>query len=191
MDEQQPTDEAVVVAALADKEQFGVLMDRYEAKLRRYIARLGIRNPDDQLDVLQDIFIKVYRNLNGFDQKLKFSSWIYRIAHNEAISAYRKKNVRPEGHLIADSEELLSFAAGNLDSAELQFDHTVNAEVLRQALLKLDKKYEAVLILRFFEHKDYDEISDILQIPIGSVGTLIHRGKKQLATVINNDQIRI
>jgi len=191
MDEQQPTDEAVVVAALADKEQFGVLMDRYEAKLRRYIARLGIRNPDDQLDVLQDIFIKVYRNLNGFDQKLKFSSWIYRIAHNEAISAYRKKNVRPEGHLIADSEELLSFAAGNLDSAELQFDHTVNAEVLRQALLKLDKKYEAVLILRFFEHKDYDEISDILQIPIGSVGTLIHRGKKQLATVINNEQIRI
>lgn len=191
MDEQQPTDEAVVVAALADKEQFGVLMDRYEAKLRRYIARLGIRNPDDQLDVLQDIFIKVYRNLNGFDQKLKFSSWIYRIAHNEAISAYRKKNVRPEGHLIADSEELLSFAAGNLDSAELQFDHTINAEVLQQALLKLDKKYEAVLILRFFEHKDYDEISDILQIPIGSVGTLIHRGKKQLATVINNEQIRI
>jgi RNA polymerase sigma-70 factor (ECF subfamily) len=190
-DQAHHTDEAVVIAALADKEQFGVLMDRYEAKLRRYIARLGIRNPDDQLDVLQDIFIKVYRNLNGFDPKLKFSSWIYRIAHNEAISSYRKKNVRPEGHLIADSEELLSFAAGNLDSAELQFDHTINAEVLQQALLKLDKKYEAVLILRFFEHKDYDEISDILQIPIGSVGTLIHRGKKQLATVINNDQIRI
>jgi RNA polymerase sigma-70 factor (ECF subfamily) len=191
MSDQIPTDVTVVQAALSDKEQFGVLVDRYEAALRRYVARLGVRNPEDQSDVLQDIFLKVYRNPNGFDQKLKFSSWIYRIAHNEAISAYRKKNVRPEGHLIADSEELLSFAAGNLDSAELQFDHTVNAEVLRQALLKLDKKYEAVLILRFFEHKDYDEISDILQIPIGSVGTLIHRGKKQLATVINNDQIRI
>jgi RNA polymerase sigma-70 factor (ECF subfamily) len=191
MDDQAHTDEAVVINALADKEQFGVLMDRYEAKLRRYIARLGIRNPDDQLDVLQDIFIKVYRNLNGFDPKLKFSSWIYRIAHNEAISSYRKKNVRPEGHLIADSEELLSFAAGNLDSAELQFDQTVNADVIHQALKKLDKKYAGVLILRFFEHKDYDEISDILQIPIGSVGTLIHRGKKQLATVINDDQIRI
>ena len=190
-DQAHHTDEAVVIAALADKEQFGVLMDRYEAKLRRYIARLGIRNPDDQLDVLQDIFIKVYRNLNGFDPKLKFSSWIYRIAHNEAISSYRKKNVRPEGHLIADSEELLSFAAGNLDSAELQFDQTVNADVIHQALKRLDQKYAGVLILRFFEHKDYDEISDILQIPIGSVGTLIHRGKKQLATVINNDQIRI
>lgn len=191
MEDQLLTDEAVVIAALADKEQFGVLVDRYEAKLRRYIARLGVRNPEDQLDVLQDIFIKVYRNLNGFDPKLKFSSWIYRIAHNEAISAYRKKNVRPEGHLIADSEELLSFAAGTLDSAELQFDESINAEVVHQALQKLDHKYAEVLILRFFEHKEYDEISDILQIPTGSVGTLIHRGKKQLASVINNDHIRI
>jgi len=191
MDEQHLTDEETVIAALTDKEQFGVLMDRYEAKLRRYISRLGIRNPDDQLDVLQDIFIKVYRNLNGFDSRLKFSSWIYRIAHNEAISSYRKKNIRPEGHLISDSEELLSFAAGNLDSAELQFDEAVNAEVVHQALQKLEQKYTEVLLLRFFEHKDYDEISDILQIPIGSVGTLIHRGKKQLATVINNEHIRI
>jgi RNA polymerase sigma-70 factor (ECF subfamily) len=93
--------------------------------------------------------------------------------------------------LISDSEELLSFAAGNLDSAELQFDEAVNAEVVHQALQKLEQKYTEVLLLRFFEHKDYDEISDILQIPIGSVGTLIHRGKKQLATVINNEHIRI
>ena len=191
MDDQQVSDEVIVQAALQDKEQFGVLMERYEAPLRRYIARLGIRNPDDQLDVLQDIFLKVYRNLNGFDPKLKFSSWIYRISHNEAISAYRKKNVRPEGHLVADSEEILSFVSGSLETADVQFDKTINAEQVNAALLKLDKKYYDVLLLRFFEHKEYDEISDILQIPTGSVGTLIHRGKKQLATVINTDQIRI
>jgi len=191
MTDEQVTDEVVVKRALQDKEQFGVLMDRYEAKLRRYIARLGVRNPDDQLDVLQDIFLKVYRNLNGFDPKLKFSSWIYRIAHNEAISAYRKKNVRPEGHLVADSEEILSFVSGSLEAADAAFDKTINADEVNAALLKLDPKYREVLLLRFFEHKEYDEISDILQIPIGSVGTLIHRGKKQLATVINADHIRI
>ncbi len=191
MDDQQVSDEEIVKDSLADKEQFGILMDRYEAKLRRYIARLGVRNPDDQLDVLQDIFLKVYRNLNGFDTGLKFSSWIYRIAHNEAISAYRKKNVRPEGHLVADSEEILSFVSGSLESADEKFDSAVNAQTVNDALLKLDKKYYDVLVLRFFEHKEYDEISDILQIPTGSVGTLIHRGKKQLATVINNDHIRI
>jgi RNA polymerase sigma-70 factor (ECF subfamily) len=191
MTDEQVTDEVVVKQALQDKEQFGVLMDRYEAKLRRYIARLGVRNPDDQLDVLQDIFIKVYRNLNGFDPKLKFSSWIYRIAHNEAISAYRKKNVRPEGHLVADSEEILSFVSGSLETADAAFDKTINADEVNAALLKLDPKYRQVLLLQFFEHKEYDEISDILQIPIGSVGTLIHRGKKQLATVINADHVRI
>jgi RNA polymerase sigma-70 factor (ECF subfamily) len=191
MNDEQVTDEVVVKQALQDKEQFGVLMDRYEAKLRRYIARLGVRNTDDQLDVLQDIFLKVYRNLNGFDPKLKFSSWVYRIAHNEAISAYRKKNVRPEGHLVADSEEILSFVSGTLETADVTFDKTVNADEVNQALLQIDKKYSEVLLLRFFEHKEYDEISDILQIPIGSVGTLIHRGKKQLATVINDDHIRI
>lgn len=191
MDDQQVSDKTIVQEALLDKERFGVLMDRYEAKLRRYITRLGILNPDDQLDVLQDIFLKVYRNLNGFDTGLKFSSWIYRIAHNEAISSYRKKNVRPEGHLVADSEEILSFVSGSLESADEMFDKTVNAQTVNHALLQLDKKYYDVLVLRFFEHKEYDEISDILRIPTGSVGTLIHRGKKQLATVINNDHIRI
>lgn len=191
MDLQQATDGEIVQYSLSDKECFGVLMERYEAPLRRYINRLGIRNSDDQLDVLQDIFLKVYRNLNGFDQRLKFSSWIYRIAHNEAISAYRKKNVRPEGHLVADSEEILSFVSGTLDSPEVAFDKTINAQTVGDALVAIDKKYRDVLVLRFFEHKEYDEISDILQIPIGSVGTLIHRGKKQLATAINDDHIRI
>jgi len=191
MTDQQVSDQQVVALALQDKEQFGVIMDRYEAPLRRYIARLGVRNVDDQLDVLQDVFVKVYRNLNGYDAQLKFSSWIYRIAHNEAISAYRKKSVRPEGHMVSDSEEMLAFISGSIDSAELQFDATVNAVEVNRALRKLDQKYYDVLVLRFFEHKEYDEISDILQIPTGSVGTLIHRGKKQLATVIHSDHIRI
>ena len=92
----QLTDEEIVVKTLQDKQFFGEIVDRYEAKLTRYIARLGVRNPEDQLDVLQEIFLKVYKNLNGFDRSLQFSSWIYRISHNEAISWYRKKNVRPE-----------------------------------------------------------------------------------------------
>lgn len=186
----QATDEELVAGTLSDKEQFGVLMERYETKLRRYIRRLGVHNPDDQSDVLQEIFLKVYRNLNGFDPQLKFSSWVYRIAHNEAISWYRKRTVRPEGHLVGDSEEIIGFLSSSVDSADKMFDEQVNAEVVNKALLTLDQKYSEVLILRFFEHKEYEEISDILKIPIGSVGTLIHRGKKQLKRAINVEQIR-
>lgn len=186
-----PSDEELVKKTLVDKSFFGELVDRYQAKLTRYIARLGVRDPDDQLDVLQDIFLKTYRNLNGFDPSLQFSSWIYRIAHNEAISWYRKKNVRPEGHLIGDSEEIISFLSGKEETADAIFDKTINADQVNMALLKIDEKYREAIILRFFEHMEYEEISDILKIPVGSVGTLLHRGKKQLATVLNQDAIRI
>ena len=186
-----PSDEELVKMTLESKDFFGELVDRYQAKLTRYVARLGVRNPDDQLDVLQDIFLKTYRNLNGFDSSLKFSSWIYRIAHNEAISWYRKKNVRPEGHLIGDSEEMLSFLSSRNEEADVTFDKTVNSKEVNIALLKIDEKYREVIILRFFEHKEYEEISDILKIPVGSVGTLLHRGKKQLANALNEEAIRI
>ncbi len=186
-----PSDAEVVQMTLKEPNQYGILVERYEAKLKRYIARLGVRNPDDQLDVLQEIFIKAYRNLNSFDTALSFSSWIYRIAHNESISWYRKRNVRPEGHLVGDSDELFQFLGSKEDGAEVSFDKGVNAAEVSKALEALDEKYREPIILRFFEHKEYDEISDILQIPIGSVGTLIHRGKKNLANVLNKDNLRI
>lgn len=185
------TDTDVVHATLADREQFGVLIERYEAKLRRYIMRLGLRVADDQDDVLQETFIKAYRNLNSFDTSLSFSSWIYRIAHNEAMTWFRRRSVRPEGNMVSDGEEVLEFVASSSDSPEVLFDKSLNAAQITEALSKLDDKYREVLILRFFEHKEYDEISDILEIPIGSVGTLIHRGKKQLFTVLNHDAVRI
>lgn len=186
-----PSDAELVKMTLVDKRHFGELVDRYESKLQRYIARLGVRDIEDQLDVLQEIFLKTYRNLNAFDPALQFSSWIYRIAHNEAISWYRKQNVRPEGHLIADSEELLSFVSSKDESVDVQFDKEINAQALSEALAAIDEKYREVIILRYFEHKEYEEISDILQLPVGSVGTLLHRGKKQLAAALNPEKIRI
>ncbi len=187
----EKTDEELVQMTLEDKNFFGALVDRYDAKLSRYIARLGVRNEDDRLDVLQDIFLKTYKNLNGFDPSMKFSSWIYRIAHNEAISWYRKKNVRPEGHLVGESEEVISFLSAGEESADVSFDKSINAEEVSKTLMDIDEKYREVIILRFFEHKEYEEISDILKIPVGSVGTLLHRGKKQLASALNQSAIRI
>lgn len=185
------TDQEMVAMALKDKVFFGHIVNRYEDKLSRYIERLGVRNTEDKQDVLQEIFIKVYRNLNGFDTSLKFSSWIYRIAHNEAISWFRKRNVRPEGHLIAESEDVLGFIAANEEDQEALFDKDINAVMVTEALNKLDEKYRDPLILRFFEHKEYEEISDILKIPVGSVGTLIFRGKRELKKHIDEEMIRI
>lgn len=184
-------DEDIVLRTLEEPNSFGHIIERYEAKLRRYISRLGVKNPEDVADVLQEIFIKAYINLNSFDTSLSFSSWIYRIAHNEAVSWYRKKNVRPEGHLIFEGDEVLSLLSSKQEGVELQFDHQINAAELNKALNKIEPKYTRVLLLRYFEEKEYSEISDILRIPVGSVGTLIARGKKQLQTVLNRDNLRI
>jgi RNA polymerase sigma-70 factor (ECF subfamily) len=183
----QISDKEIVTMTLRERSSFGFLVERYEAKLKRYINRLGVRNNDDQLDVLQDIFIKAYKNLNSFDTQMSFSAWIYRIAHNEAISWYRKHNVRPEGHMVADSSEILELIKSKEETPDIVFDKNINAEMLNKALLKIDEKYREILTLRFFEHLEYDEISDVLKIPIGSVGTLIYRGKKQLYNELNKD----
>lgn len=185
------SDEEIVNMALREPALFGHIIDRYEQPLCRYIRRLGVKEVEDQQDVMQEIFIKVYKNLNGFDTKLKFSSWIYRIAHNEAITWFRKRNVRPEGHLIVNNEEILNLAKSNDSDQEKLFDKEINIETLNKALEEIEEKYRAVLILRFFEQREYDEISDILEIPIGSVGTLIHRGKKQLKDKINPSQVSV
>jgi RNA polymerase sigma-70 factor (ECF subfamily) len=185
------SDEALVPIILETPNAFGVIIERYEEKLSRYIDRLGVHVYDDRLDVLQEIFIKSYKNLNSFDGSFKFSSWIYRIAHNEAISWYRKRSVRPEGHLVNDGEEMMLLVKDNNPGAEKLFDDQVGAAELMRALDEIDLKYKEVLILRFFEHKEYEEISDIIRVPIGSVGTLIARGKKQLANEINKAKVRI
>lgn len=184
-------DEEIVSMALRDQAFFGYIVDRYQDKLSRYIARLGVRNPDDRDDVLQEIFVKVYRNLNGFDVTLSFSSWIYRIAHNEAISWYRKQNVRPEGHLVAEGDTVINLISSSETDSEVAFDESINAAEISSALEALDEKYRVVLILRYFEHKEYEEISDILKIPVGSVGTLVHRGKKRLRGLVNEAVVRI
>lgn len=185
----QLSDEMVVVHSLETSSFFSIIVDRYESKILRYIRRLGVRNHEDQQDVLQDIFIKVYKNLNGFDKSLSFSSWIYRIAHNETISWFRKRNIRPEGHLVDDAEELFLFIPDNKDSPETFFDKGIDQVALKEALSKLEDKYKDPIILRFFEQKEYVEISDILKIPVGTVGTLISRGKKRLQELMPNPNI--
>lgn len=185
------SDEMVAVQVQTDAAYFTHIVTRYEKPLERYLRRLGVSQLEDREDLLQDIFLKVYRNINRFDSRLKFSSWIYRIAHNETISLYRKVSVRPEGHLVADPDDIMRLVAANDPSSASLHDEKLNAEVIHAALYELPEKYRAALVLRYFEHKEYDEISDILRIPVGTVGTLVHRGKQRLKVAIDTKKIHI
>lgn len=175
------TDEQIIARVPTERDVFGYIIERYEAPLRRYLRRLmpGLREDAD--DLLQDIFVKVYINARGFDTSLKFSSWIYRIAHNEAVSWLRKKKVRPDTVELGD-DDFMTF----VESAELSRDtheaRLAKDEVSR-VLVEMSDKYRTVLVLRFLEGKSYEEIGDILTVPGGTVATLIHRAKKEFSTM--------
>ena len=184
----EKTDEELVILTLEDREVFGVLIERYYEKLLRYIRRITNYREDDLKDILQETFIKAYSNLNSFDTSLKFSSWIYRIAHNQTISIYRKHSSRVEGNTFdIDDEKLLGIAADNDTTRDA--GSSLMKERIAGALTKLDPKYREVLVLKFLEEKDYEEISDILQKPKGTVGTLINRAKKHLKLALEEGGI--
>jgi RNA polymerase sigma-70 factor (ECF subfamily) len=137
--------------------------------------------------LLQNIFVKTYKNIQGFDTALSFSAWIYRIAHNEAISFFRAKKVRPEGHLIDGGEQVLLTILDENDFTQ-DLDKKIEAKKIAQCVQKLDEMYRDIIILRYFEDREYKEISDILKIPEGTVATLLHRAKKKLKILLENDQ---
>lgn len=172
------TDEELVGYVLANPDYYAILMNRYEDKLRRYIMRISSVTNEDAEDVLQDVFISAYKNLNGFDTDLKFSSWIYRITHNKVISSFRKKEARPKTITYEGEKDLLNILQGDVDLAR-ELDKGCTTKQVSQILSKMDKRYREILVLRFIEDKNYQEISDILQKPMGTVATLINRAKKQ------------
>lgn len=181
-------DEELVPLILQNQDLFLYIVRRYEEKLKRYISRISGLNKEDVEDLLQEVFIKVYQNLNDFDTSLKFSSWIYRIAHNETISNYRKLKSRPVGISYDDDPALANQLASKTNFVK-EIEREYDTKVIRSVLSKMDKKYKEVLVLRFLEEKDYNEISDILQKPIGTVGAMINRGKRQFKDIVRRNQI--
>lgn len=171
------SDEEIVALALRDAEAFGMLMERYEAPLSRYIRRISSFSRDDVEDILQEAFIKTYRNLRDFDRKSKFSSWIYRIAHNQTIDVARKKKIQASVSIDEHDLEHLLRASTDIEGEAVRKDDFARLET---AIRSLPKTYREALILRFLEEKSYEEIMDILHVPKGTVATLVHRGRKML-----------
>jgi RNA polymerase sigma-70 factor, ECF subfamily len=175
MSTSQSSDEELVVAIREkDRELYSVIIHRYKTKLSHYLRKF-IRDADELEDVLQDVFIKAYHNLYGFNVNKKFSPWIYRIAHNEALN-HIKKNSRFSFSLDETEYEVVDEKM-HLDS---KIDNKLLKNKIEEELSKMKDKYREPIIFYFFEQKTYEEISDILHIPTSTVGTLISRGKKIL-----------
>jgi RNA polymerase sigma-70 factor (ECF subfamily) len=159
-----------------DHEALGELMDRYSGKLLRYGHRF-LASDDDISDIVQDVFIAVYQNILDFDSTRRFSPWVYRIAHNAFVDALRKRAKGPVYGL--DFDRVVPHPIYE-DPIEDEKEKEEMRVLLEKHLDDLPPSYREIVDLHYFEEFKYQEIADILHIPIGTVGIRLSRAKQRL-----------
>ncbi|HEX5701972.1 MAG TPA: sigma-70 family RNA polymerase sigma factor [Pyrinomonadaceae bacterium] len=189
---QPATDHALLEGTLAgDEDAFAELVGRYRNQITSYIYRM-VNDYDTAVDLAQETFIRVYRAAGRYQTTHAFSTYIYRIATNVAISELRKRKRRRLVSLTGlltspDGEELMDFQP--VDEQPLQDIALIDAEkraVIKRAISTLPDRYRAPLVLRDVEGKSYDEIAAILQTSEGTVKSRINRARNFLRDKMRN-----
>lgn len=173
-----------IAALLNPKTQnaaFKSLVQQYSRPLYNHVRGIVI-NHDDTDDVLQNTFIKIFRNLRSFKGESKLFTWIYRIATNEALTFLnqkaKKNNIQPG--------ELQEKAIYNLQADEY-FEGDALQIKLQKAVASLPEKQQLVFRMKYFEHMKYEDISEVLGTSVGALKASYHHAAKKIEDYINND----
>lgn len=162
---------------LGESAAFSPLVRRYQDRLFTALVHIA-SSRDEAEDVAQEAFIQAYLKLASFERQSSFYTWLYRIAFNTAISRRRRKRVETS---IEQSKDAVGDEPA--DQGERPHDRMLReerAELIRRALGKLSEEHRAILVLREMEGCDYEEISQILSLPVGTVRSRLHRARLQL-----------
>lgn len=177
------TDEQLIERTLSgDQEAFGSLVTKYQDRLNR-MALAILRDPEEAKDVVQETFLQAYVNLAGFRRSSRFYTWLYRISYNVAVGVLRqKKRVVPADRM---SDESWGNLAGRGESPEDRQCRAESVEILRTALDRLAVEYRTPMVLREIEGASYEEIAEIIGIPIGTVRSRLFRARTILREIIS------
>jgi RNA polymerase sigma-70 factor, ECF subfamily len=165
-----------------DQNAFGEIVEIYKDKVFQLCFRM-VGNRHEAEDLAQEAFVRAFVNISSFNQALKFSTWLYRIATNLCIDRLRKK--KPDYYLdaeVAGTEGLTMYSQIPAKTV-LPEEEVVSLEIQQQIQLeisKLPEKYRSVIVLKYIEELSLNEISEILELPLGTVKTRIHRGREAL-----------
>lgn len=177
--------EETLVQQLKQKEtqsqSFEVLINTYKERLYWHIRRI-VLNHDDADDVLQNTFIKVFRNIEGFKGDSKLYSWMYRIATNEALTFLKAKSKK----LGLSDVELQDRMIGNL-VADVYFEGDAIQLKLQKAIATLPEKQKLVFTMKYFEELKYEEISEILETSVGGLKASYHLAVKKIEASLKVD----
>ncbi|MCS6952379.1 MAG: sigma-70 family RNA polymerase sigma factor [Bryobacterales bacterium] len=162
------------------EEAYETLLARFQQPVYNLVARL-LQDPGDAPDVVQDIFLKIFRKISGFRGQSSLKTWVYRIAVNEAHN-HRRWHGRHRRREVG-LEECGSLVDTSRDGARSPFETAVAQEsraLLEQALAALSPVLREAVVLRDVEDLSYEEIAEILQVPLGTVKSRILRGREAL-----------
>jgi RNA polymerase sigma-70 factor (ECF subfamily) len=182
-------DHSLIAASLAgDAGAFGVLVRRYQDRLYHTVFRL-VDNPEDAQDVVQEAFLSAYQSLDSFKGDALFFTWLYRIAVNTAISLKRKRRAmvsieagRDGGGAIEPTDPSETNRPGHaLETAEQE-------RRVRLALTRLSPEHRAVLVMKDLEGQKYEAMAEVLQVPIGTIRSRLHRARLELRELLERDE---
>ena len=189
-----PDDRRLIADALAGHaDAFGVLVARHQDRLYNSVLRV-VDSPDDALDAVQDAFINAYQNLGSFKGDSEFTTWLYRIAFNTAISHRRKRRatVSLDAGKGGGGRDAHDGGRGGFDPADpaslagpgADLERTEEERLLAAALARLSPEHRAVVVMKDIDGLKYEEIAAALDVPIGTVRSRIHRARAELKDLL-------
>lgn len=175
---------------VGDEEAYERLIERFQTPVYNLAWRL-LTDPADACDVVQEVFLKIFRNVSNFRGDSTLRTWVYRIAVNESHNRRRwlVRHRRGETGLEETFDDSESRERPLMDSGETPFDFTMNREaqfLLEEGLASINPVFRAALVLREMEDMSYEEISEILQVSMGTVKSRIMRGREALRRYLAN-----
>ncbi len=192
------TDHELVAFARTGSEQaYRELLGRYERPVFSLVYRM-VRDREHAEDLAQETFVKVFNHLESFNPKYKFSSWIFKIANNLAIDSLRKKGLQTvslDGSRHANSVDeadatRISIASTDENPEELLEARELGREIER-AIGSLRTEYRTAVVLRHVEGRSYEEIAEIMDVPLGTVKTFIHRARMELRELLEHARVEM
>lgn len=181
-------EDALVTALIQGAEDaYEILIQRYQQPVYSLVCRL-VNDASDAPDIVQEVFLKVFRNVGSFRGSSSLKTWIYRIAVNEAYN-HRRWFCRHQRQEVAlgEEERTQNYADGMTDPGrspfELAADHETRA-LVEQALEKLNPKFRAAVVLRDIEDLNYEDIAAVLEVSLGTVKSRIMRGREALRKIL-------
>jgi RNA polymerase sigma-70 factor (ECF subfamily) len=168
---------------------FGELVCRYQDRLYNTVYRL-LDNAEDAQDVVQEAFLSAYQSLDSFKGDSQFYTWLYRIAFNTAISLKRKQRVVLSLHTAREGGEVEPLDGSEFSQPEHALEKVEEERRIQHALNRLSPEHRAVLIMKDMEGQKYETLAEILQVPIGTIRSRLHRARLELRELLKKEEER-